>query len=70
MTPNMWLKYLACTDQFNVETEENMEEEEKKSKRNPLELFKKLTALKQFSAFHDGNIFYPWQDREIFSFMR
>ena len=71
----MWLKYLNCTDQFNVETEEAMEKEElmnpdSKYSRNPLELFKKLTALKQFRAIQDGNVFYPWQDQDIFTFLR
>ena len=71
----MWLKYLDCTDQFNVEAEVALEKDEllkpdDKYSRNPLELFKKLTALKQFRAIQDGNIFYPWQDQNIFSFLR
>ena len=71
----MWLKYLDCTDQFNVETEEAMEKKELMNpdsmySRNPLELFKKLTALKQFRAIQDGNVFYPWQDQDIFTFLR
>ena len=67
----MWLKPLNCIDRFNVKIETDMSEEEKKSKRNPLELFRKLTTLRQTThAIHDGNIFYPWQDREIFSFLR
>ena len=66
----MWLKTLECRDNFNVEDETAMEEEDKEWKRNPLELFKKLTALKQFRPIQDGNIFYPWQDKEIFAFLR
>ena len=66
----MWLKPLAGKDDFNVKDENEMDEEEKKLKRNPLELFRKLTKLKQFHAIHDGNIFYPWQDQDIFTFLR
>ena len=66
---------MNCTDQFNVEAEVALEKDEMlnpdaKYSRNPLELFKKLTALKQFRAIQDGNIFYPWQDQNIFSFLR
>ena len=66
----MWLPYLKSIDQYNVDDEQRMSEEDKKWKRNPLELFKRLTALKKFPALSDGYLFYPWQDQEIFSFMR
>ena len=68
--PSMWLKYLNCKDDFNVADEDNMNASDRKSKRNPLALFRKLTKLRQFHAIHDGNIFYPLQDREIFAFLR
>ena len=67
----MWLRYLNCRDEFNVmELDENMSDDEKQIKRNPLALFRKLTDLRKLRAIHDGNIFYPMQDREIFTFLR
>ena len=66
----MWLPSLECKNTFNVVTETNMIEDEIKSKRNPLALFRKLVKLRQIRSVRDGNIFYPWQDRDIFTFMR
>ena len=66
----MWLNYLKCQNDSNVEDEESMSEEDLKQKRNPLEMFKRLTALKKFPAFEEGHLFYPWQDQDIFAFMR
>jgi len=67
--PNSWLPYLNANRSFNVKAEEEMSVEDKMIKRNPLELFKRLTALKKFPAFSEGQLFYPWQDEEIFAFM-
>ena len=66
----MWLPNFGSSNRYNVKTEEDMSEEDKKWKRNPLELFKRLMALKKFPALSEGYLFYPWQDNEIFSFMR
>jgi len=66
---HMWLPYFGSSNRYNVKTEEEMPEEDKKWKRNPLELFKRLMALKKFPALSEGYLFYPWQDNEIFSFM-
>ena len=66
----MWLNYLKCQNYSNVQDEESMSEEDMKQKRNPLEMFKRLTALKKFPAFEEGHLFYPWQDQDIFAFMR
>ena len=70
MEDNSWLPFLKSSSEFNVKAEEEMSEEDKMIKRNPLELFKRLTALKKFPAFSEGHLFYPWQDEEIFAFMR
>lgn len=59
-----WIPILKDVLEANVQYQDN------RSEMTHLTLFKKIMLMRQYPAFHSGKVYYPFRDRDIFSFLR
>lgn len=62
-TGDLWLPVDSNYDIYNVETQ-------RVANYSTLKLFKSLMDLRKEDAIHKGEIFFPYFDEDVFSFLR
>ena len=51
-------------EEANVEFQDNHHE------MTHLTLFKRIVVMRNYPAFHSGKVYYPFKDKDIFTFLR
>ena len=59
-----WIPVLKDVMEANVQYQDNH------SEMTHLTLFKKVMLMRHYPAFHSGKVYYPFRDKDIFSFLR
>ena len=50
--------------------EANVQYQDNHSEMTHLTLFKNVMLMRHYPAFHSGKVYYPFKDKDIFSFLR